>query len=560
MEAQGTKTFVPLVFSCGFFHIHKLRVRVQPAKLIRLQRRYFSDGRGFAHTTPSAGSFFCPMLPVDIARPKYAANWRHWSVRYAAALAVSSIALYIWFLWPVMRRDPFAIFIAAVIVSARYLGFGPALWCTAVSGLAIDYFALEPRFSFSLSANDYGRLLVFIAVSVLTASLARQRFRAQTRAEQVQRQMAAMVESCDDAILTGDVNGIITTWNQGAERLYGYSAAEAIGMPVDVLGAPEHPDEIPGIARKVMGGESIQHHATERIRKDGTRITVDISLSPIRNERGVVVGGSSIAHDITAQRRSEEALRRNEKLATAGRLAAAVAHEINNPLEAVTNLMYLARHHPEKQGQYLGMAEKEVQRVAAIAQQMLGFVRESSSPSPLNVAATLDDVLLLYMRPLSEKHIQIDKIYNPAVEIRGFAGELRQLFSNLILNALDALDDGGHLTLHVTRGREWSDDDRAGAYRTGARITIADNGSGIQHHDLTRIFEPFYSTKGDAGTGLGLWLSHGIVQKHQGSIRVRSRTTAGSSGTVFSVFLPDAAGRPLSEGGQMQWEPDGIAS
>jgi PAS domain S-box-containing protein len=483
------------------------------------------------------------MPPVDIPQSNRGPQWRHWTVRYAVALVATGVALYIWFLWPVMRQDPFAIFIAAVIVSARYFGFGPALLCTAASGLAIDYFAFEPRFSFALSANDYGRLLVFIAVSVLTAGLARQRSRAETRAQQMQRQMAAMVESSDDAMFTGNINGIITSWNRGAEQLYGYSAAEAIGMAVDVLGPPERPEEVPGITKKVMRGEPIQHHTSERIRKDGTRIAVDISLSPIRNERGEVVGASSIAHDITAQRRSEEALRRNEKLATAGRLAAAVAHEINNPLEAVTNLIYLARHHPEKQEQYLEMAEKEVLRVAAIAQQMLGFVRETSSPSPLNVAATLEDVLKLYLRQLNDKHILVGKTYDPAVEIQGFAGELRQLFSNLILNALDALEDGGRLTLHVARGHEWSNGNGNGAHRTGARITIADNGSGIQQTDLTRIFEPFYSTKGDSGTGLGLWLSHGIVQKHEGSIRVRSRTTAGSSGTVFSIFLPHSAGR-----------------
>src|SRR5580704_8643747 len=482
------------------------------------------------------------MPPSDVARSKYGLKSLHWTVRYMAALIATAVALGIWFLWPVMRLDPFAIFIAAVVVSARYFGFGPALVCTAASGLAIDYFAFEPRFSFSLSANDYGRLLVFVAVSVLTASLARQRSRAQTRAGQIQRQMAAMVESSDDAIFTGDVHGIITSWNGGAERLYGYTTAEAIGMSVDTLGPAEHPEEIPGITKRVMRGEPI-HHTSERIRKDGARITVDISLSPIRNERGVVIGASSIAHDITAQRRSEEALRRNEKLATAGRLAAAVAHEINNPLEAVINLIYLARHRPSSQDQYLEMAEKEVLRVGAIAQQMLGFVRESSSPTPLNVAATLDDVLQLYLRQLNDKHIQVDKRYDDTVEIRGFASELRQLFSNLILNALDALDEGGRLTLRVARGRDRSNGNGGAASVTGARISIADNGTGIQHSDLIRIFEPFYSTKGESGTGLGLWLSHGIVQKHEGNIRVRSRTTEESSGTVFSIFLPDSAGR-----------------
>src|SRR5580704_13757273 len=502
----------------------------------------FSDVPGLL-TPPRlwVGLFLFPMAPLDIPQSK-SAMWRHWITRYTAPLVATGVALGIWFLWPVMRKDPFAIFIAAVIVSARFFGFGPALLCTAASGLTIDYFALEPRFSFSISANDYGRLFVFIAVAVLTAGLARQRSRAQTRAEQTQRQMAAMVESSDDAILTGDINGIITSWNPGAERLYGYSAAEAIGMSVDVLGPPERPDEVPGITKKVMQGEPIQHHASERIRKDGTRITVDISLSPIRNERGDVIGASSIAHDITAQRRSEEALRRNEKLATAGRLAAAVAHEINNPLEAVLNLIYLARHRPQSQEQYLEMAETEVLRVAAIAQQMLGFVRETSSPAPLNVAATLDDVLQLYLRQLTQKHIGIDKTYDRDIEIRGFAGELRQLFSNLILNALDALDEGGRLTLHVARSRDWSSHG-SGARRTGVRITIADNGSGIRDADQSRIFEPFYSTKGDAGTGLGLLLSHGIVQKHEGSIRVRSRTAAGSRGTVFLIFLPDSAGR-----------------
>jgi len=371
-----------------------------------------------------------------------------------------------------------------------------------------------------------------------TAGIARQRSRAETRAAQVQRQLAAIVESSEDAILTKDPNGIITNWNPGAERLYGYSAAEVIGRPVAILAPPERPEEIPALMKRLLRGEPSEHHSTERIRKDGTRLTVDLSLSPLRNEQGEIVGVSSIAHDITAQKRAEEALRRNEKLATAGRLAAAVAHEINNPLEAVTNLIYLVRQHPEDAGPHLEMAEKEVQRVAEVAQQMLGFVRENASPLPLNVSETLDQVLQLYLRKLEDKHIHIEKRYDAGIEIRGFAGELRQLFSNLILNAVDAMDEGGRLTLHVERSHEWSN-----GRRPGARVTVADNGSGIPPSHMARIFEPFYTTKGDSGTGLGLWLSYGIVQKHGGWIRVRSRTTSGASGTVFSVFLPELAGR-----------------
>src|SRR5262249_45010617 len=145
-------------------------------------------------------------------------------------------------------------------------------------------------------------------------------------------------------------------------------------------------------------------------------------------------------------------------------------------------------------------------------------------------------------------------------DIHGFAGELRQLFSNLILNALDALEEGGQLTLRVARGHEW-----ANGGKKGVRVTIVDNGGRISRSDLPRIFEPFYSTKGDAGTGLGLWLSHNIVRKHEGSIRVRSRTTAGSSGTVFSVFLPANAGRPqtiypLAKAIPFPSEPEDLAS
>jgi PAS domain S-box-containing protein len=478
------------------------------------------------------------MAEANIPRPEYGPWWRHWSVRYIASLLATVAALGIWFLWPVVQREPTILFIAAVIVSARFLGFGPALLCTFSSALTIDYFIFQPRFSFALSAYDYERILVFVGVSVLTAGIARQRSRAETRAERIHRLMAAIIESSDDAILTKDRDAVVTSWNRGAERLYGYPAAEMLGQHVAKLSPPEYASEIAGFMKRLLRGESIEHHATERLRKDGTRLTVDLSLSPVRNERGEIVGASSIAHDITAQRKAEEALRRSEKLATAGRLAAAVAHEINNPLEAVNSLLYLARNDPTARDQHLEMAGKEVHRIAEIAQQMLGIVREGASPAPLNVASTLDAVLQLYVRKLSDKQIQIERYYDPSVEIRGFAGELRQVFSNLILNAADAMGEGGRLTLHVVRAHQWFD-----GHRPGVRVTVADSGSGIGSADIAHIFEPFYTTKKDSGTGLGLWVSHAIVQKHGGSIRVRSRTKPGSSGTVFSVFLPETVMR-----------------
>jgi PAS domain S-box-containing protein len=346
--------------------------------------------------------------------------------------------------------------------------------------------------------------------------------------------MAAIVESSQDAILSKDTKGIITSWNQGATRLYGYTAEEVIGKHVSILAPPEHPDEIPRIMRTLLRGESIHHYMTERVRKDGTRLTVFLSISPLVNRKGEIVGASAIAQDVTAQRRAEEAMRKTEKLATAGRLAAAIAHEINNPLEAIGNLLYLARRDKAKCDEYLQMAEKEVGRVAGIAQQTLGFVRDPSSASKVEVGPLVEEVLNLYKKKLSTKHIQVQKVFEPGLGIMAFSGELRQLFSNLIANAIEASPEQGKLHIRIERSREW-----ANSHRPGVRIMVADAGTGIAPEHVNHIFEPFFTTKKDSGTGLGLWLSFSIVRKHGGSIRFRSRTTPGKSGTVFNVFLPE---------------------
>jgi two-component system, chemotaxis family, CheB/CheR fusion protein len=434
-----------------------------------------------------------------------------------------------------MHQDPSAIFILAVVFIARFYGFGPAVVCTFTSALLLDYSIFRPSISSPITELELQHVGVFILISVLVAGLARQRSRAETRADEVRQQLAAIVTSSEDAIISFTVDGIVTSWNRGAEQLYGYMATEILGRPLAVVVPPERMGELERNLERLNREEKVGSYETERVRKNGSRLRVLLSVSPIRNEKGGLVGASAISRDISQQKRTEEALRRNERLATAGRLTAAIAHEIRNPLEALTNLVYLARRDAVGRDEYLRLAEQEIGRLDSIAQQALGFVRENAAPEFLDAAKLLDEVLQLYLRKLQQHHITIDKRTQENLRILGFPGELRQLFSNLILNATEAMKDGGRLRLRVARAREW-----AGEQRTGIKVTIADTGGGIAGASLPHIFEPFYTTKKENGTGLGLWLAYGIVQKHTGWIRVASRTTPGSCGTVFAVFLPES--------------------
>lgn len=461
-----------------------------------------------------------------------------WSDRvawYGSALAASALSWCIWWLSPVMHQDPFVIFILAVVFTARFFGFGPAVLCTFSSAVVLDYSMFRQTFGAAISENEFQRLGVFILISVLVAGLARQRSRAETQADEARQQMAAIVTSSEDAIASFTVDGIVTSWNRAAERLFGYAGQEIIGRPISVLVPPDRLEEFGTNLVRLSREEHVPSYQTERVDKNGARLTILLSLSPLRNEQGKLVGASAIARDISAQKRTEEALRRNERLATAGRLTAAIAHEIKNPLEALTNLIYLARQDTAGREEYLRRAEHEIGRLDSIAQQALGLVREATSPEPLDAGQILEQVVQLYLRKLQSAHIKVEKQTGENLGIHGYPGELRQVFSNLLLNAVDAMRDGGRLRLRVVRSREWS-----GQRRSGVRVTFADTGYGISDKDLPHIFEPFYTTKKDQGTGLGLWLAYGSIQKHAGWMKVATRTTPGSSGTVFSVFLPDS--------------------
>src|SRR6266536_1920090 len=486
------------------------------------------------------------MIKGHISIYRFEPRWSDRVAWYASAIAATALSWCIWRLSPVMHEDPFIIFVLAVVFIARFYGFGPAVVCTFTSALLLDYAIFRPTLSTPITSFELQRLSVFMLISVLVAGLARQRSRAETQADEIRQQLAAIVTSSEDAIISFTVDGIVTSWNQGAEMLYGYTGKEILGRPLAVVVPVERMGELERNLERLNREERVGSYETEQIHKNGSRLRVLLSVSPIRNEKGQVVGASAISRDISQQKRTEEALRRNERLATAGRLTAAIAHEIRNPLEALINLVYLARRDAAGRDEYLRLAEQEIGRLDSIAQQALGFVRETTAPEPLDAGKVLEEVLQLYLRKLQAKRVVVDRHLGEQLEILGYPGELRQLFSNLILNAMESMKTGGRLRLRVARTHEWS-----GSGRPGVRVTIADTGNGIKPTDLPHIFEPFYTTKKDDGTGLGLWLAYGIVQKHAGWMRVMSRTTSGNSGTVFAVFLPESPAMANSQAAEL---------
>jgi signal transduction histidine kinase len=252
-----------------------------------------------------------------------------------------------------------------------------------------------------------------------------------------------------------------------------------------------------------------------------------------------------INRDISDQLRAEDALRANEKLAAMGRVAGIIAHEINNPLEAITNAFFLLRDHPSLDREARGLAslaEQELSRVSHITKQTLGFYRESKQPITISISELLDDVVDLQSRKLQVSNISLERKYLIPGIVQGFPVELRQVFLNLVGNAVQAMTAGGKLRLRVHNGTDWT------ANRQGICIAILDTGIGIEPENAKRLFQPFFSTKDAKGTGLGLWISQGIVQKYEGKLGFRTMRRNGGAVTCFRIFLPSAkADAPVKE-------------
>jgi PAS domain S-box-containing protein len=350
-----------------------------------------------------------------------------------------------------------------------------------------------------------------------------------------EKRFRELAESLPELLWVSEPDGTVSYLNESFLRYVGLEREEVMGDAMLSIVHPEDAERAQQMwQRSLATGQAYAMEVRLR-RHDGEYRTFLARATAVRNEQGAIERWLGTATDMHDQKIAEEAVRRTEKLAVTGRLAASMAHEINNPLAAVTNSLYLAlmdRGLSQETRQYLEQAEQELARVAAVTTQTLRFHRQSWGPGLTDVCELLDSALGLFAGRFASKKIAVQREYAQCPRLHCSADEVRQVLANLLSNAQDATPVGGRLRLRVreacspvTRAR-------------GLRVTVADTGEGIPERLRHAITEPFMTTKEATGTGLGLWVSEGIVKKHKGSMSWRSRTEVGRSGTVFALFFP----------------------
>ena len=591
-------------------------------------------------------------------------------LRYGVAVsAVGLSTLLGLYLRPYSYTTPFLFFYPAVILAVWIGGLKPGLLATALASVSANFFFLAPYNAFSKDIANLLRTFFFgltFATICWFADLARKHLHSLISVQ------SELLDMSFDPIIVRDAEDRIIYWNQGAERLYGWSKDEALGqrpntllqtvfpMPLDEVaaefqksgrwndevihtkrdgskivvatqwtlkvesakqvavleanrditerkrleqdliaakelaektlaqfranidsmsegmyvvdtdgkrlltnpayfhihgfdpgGSPDAispllerydlndkliPAEDWSVSRALRGEIVVQRQQRVRRIDTGTEVIVMVNATPVRDSSGEVIMAVVTVEDITTMKQAEESLRTSDKLAAVGKMAGTLAHEINNPLAAIKDLVYILSQNQklDQNGrEFVQLVDKELDRIQHIVANTLSFYRDSGLPVRVNLSQVLDSVLTLDARKIERKQLQVSKRIEANVPVMGFPGELRQVFLNLVTNAIEATPDRGKLRIHIFPSRQWQKEEVR-----GVRVVIADNGPGISPEHRSKLFRPFFTTKGEQGTGLGLWVSQEIVRKHQGELRLRSSTRLGRSGTCFSVFLP----------------------
>jgi PAS domain S-box-containing protein len=357
--------------------------------------------------------------------------------------------------------------------------------------------------------------------------------------------LVSIIDSSEDAILSKDLNGIITSWNRGAEHIYGYKSEEAIGKHISLLAPGDGTGEISEILEKIARGETIEHHESVRVTKDGRQLNVSISVSPLRDAADKIVGASVIARDITAQKRSESQLRQAQKMEAVGRLAGGVAHDFNNILGIINACTEFLRDRIDPAAEpslYVENIKKASERGRSLTKQLLAFSRTSAvQPIVLDLNERLRDIIKL-LRPLLGEDVEILVVPRSAsAVVEADPGQLDQIVVNLAVNARDAMPHGGKFILEtgmVSFDEAFAEQNQAMRPGKYVLLAVSDTGYGMDEATMSRIFEPFFTTKGvGKGTGLGLATVYGIVKQSAGHILVYSEP---GHGTTFKIYLPSA--------------------
>jgi PAS domain S-box-containing protein len=457
----------------------------------------------------------------------------------ASATILTLLALAVTYYSPVFHSIPWIMPLLAIAVMAWMGSVRLAAAMSATLAVLIYRLILAPMGGIHRPALV--QAISFLTFAALMLFLVRQRNVAVSSRGASVMHYGSVAETASDVIIAIDSNSMILSINPAVKAIFGYEPEELIGRQMVELMPPRFRDShLAGLTRFLSTGEKhipwtgIQ---LPGLRKSGEEIPLEVSFGSYRSEGRTFFTG--FIRDISERRKSQEALMQSEKLAAVGRLASSIAHEINNPLEAVTNLLYLARKSGDSAQvqEYLEVAEQELGRVSMIANQTLQFHKGSSLQAAAACNGLVKESLALYQGRLANADIEVLERLRARRAIYCVEGEVRQILNNLVGNAIDALPvkDG---RLHIRTRDAW--DWKSG--RSGVAITIADSGTGMNGETATRIFEPFFSTKGPDGVGLGLWVSSRLVQHNAGTLRVRSSEGGRWRGTVFVLFLPEGGG------------------